>query len=74
MGAPVEEPGCALAGALLAWRLDGRFPGGFGGLARQGRAEPVAFGDLETDGVQADHGGVQNLAPIERRKAIAESH
>jgi hypothetical protein len=32
------------------------------------------IGDRQTDGVQADHGGVENLAAIERRKTIAESH
>src|SRR6266853_6263984 len=46
MGTADEEPGCALAGALLARHFDGRFPGGLGGLAWQGRAEPVAFGDF----------------------------
>ena len=50
VGAAHEEPGCAVAGALSARHLDGRLPGGAGGAAGQGRAEPVAGGDLQTDG------------------------
>jgi hypothetical protein len=30
--------------------------------------------DRQTKGFQADHGGVENLAAIDRRKAIAKSH
>ena len=33
------------AGALLAWPVDGRFPGGARGAAGQGGPEPVAVGD-----------------------------
>ena len=47
----------------------------FGGSSRDGADEGITFvGNRQTDGVQADHGGVENLAAIERRKTIAESH
>ena len=50
VGAANEEPGCASAGALSAWHLDWRLPGGIGGAVGQGRAEPVAGGDFPADG------------------------
>ena len=50
VGAANKEPGCASAGALSAWHLDGRLPGGIGGAVGQGRAEPVAGGDFPADG------------------------
>jgi hypothetical protein len=47
----------------------------FDGSPQDGAYERIAFaGERQTDGVQADHGGVENLAAIERRKPVAESH
>src|SRR5208283_5042135 len=50
MGATNEEPRCAPAGALSARDFGRRFPGGPPGLARQGRAEPLAGGDRPAQG------------------------
>src|SRR5450631_1982641 len=50
MGATNEEPRCAPAGALSARDFGRRFPGGPHGLARQGRAEPLAGGDRPAQG------------------------
>jgi hypothetical protein len=45
-----QKSGCAVAGALPAWRLDRRFPGGADGLAGQGRPQLVACGGVPADG------------------------
>ena len=50
MGAPLEEPRCAAAGALPARHLHRRLPGGAGRAARRGRAEPVARRHLAAHG------------------------
>ena len=50
VGAAHEEPGCAAAGSVSAWRLDRRLPGGAWGVVGQGRAEPVADGHRQADG------------------------
>ena len=45
MGAANEEPRCAPASSLSARDFGGRFSGGSHGLARQGRAKPLAVSD-----------------------------
>ena len=60
MGAADEEFRCAVAGSLPAWGVDRRLPGGARRALRQGRAEPVASGDLAADGRMAD--GLRRLA------------
>src|SRR5208283_2365315 len=45
MGAAHEEPGRPSSGSLSARHFCRRFPGGAGGLAGQGRAQPFAGGD-----------------------------
>ena len=50
MGAANEEPRRAAAGALSARHFGRRFPGGSGGVARQGRAQPLAVGHLAAEG------------------------
>ncbi len=60
VGAADEELGRAAAGALPTGHLNGRLPGGAGGTAGQGRTEPVAGGDFQTDGREA--GRVRALA------------
>src|SRR6266536_1983816 len=60
VGAADEELGRAAAGALPAGHLNGRLPGGAGGTPGQGRTEPVAGGDFQTDGRVA--GRVRALA------------
>ena len=60
MGAADEEPRCAVAGSLPAWGVDRRLPGGARRALGQGRAEPVASGDLAADGRMAD--GLRRLA------------
>jgi hypothetical protein len=59
MGATNEEPRHAPAGSLSARDFGGRFPGGFRGLARQGRAKPLAGSDRAAQGrvgTPAHHG------------------
>jgi hypothetical protein len=58
VGAVDEASRCAVAGSLPAWGDDRRLPGG--APHRQGRAEPVAGGDLMADGRMAD--GLRRLA------------
>jgi len=48
-----QQPGRAVASALPARHLDGRFPGGAGGTVGQGCAESFTCGDLQTDGAVA---------------------
>jgi len=60
LGAAHPEFGRAVAAAVPARHLDGRFPGGADGYAGQGRAEPVAGGHLPADGRVA--GRVRALA------------
>src|SRR4029077_8789510 len=56
VGAADEEPRCAVAGSLPAWGVDWRLPGSLRRPLGQGRAEPVAGGDLAADGrMQADY-------------------
>src|ERR1017187_10099173 len=50
MGAAHEEPRRAPAGSLSARDFGGRFSGGSHGLARQGRAKPLAGSDRPAQG------------------------
>src|SRR5262245_52640585 len=60
VGAADEEPRCAVAGSLPAWGVDWRLPGSPRRPLGQGRAEPVAGGDLAADRRMA--GGLRRLA------------
>src|ERR1700759_1121712 len=60
VGAAGEKPRCAVAGSLPAWGVDWRLPGSPRRPLGQGRAEPVAGGDLTADGRMA--GGLRRLA------------
>ena len=77
MGAAHAKPRRAAAGLIPARDIGGRFPGGPRGLARQGRAQPVAFGHrpsqermgrLADDAVvvRVEAGPVSGLAPANR--------
>ena len=59
VGAADEEPRCAVAGSLPAWGVDWRLPGSPRRPLGQGRAKPVAGGDLAADGKMAS--GLQHL-------------
>jgi len=60
VGTADEEPRCAVGGSLPAWGIDWRLPGSPRRPLGQGRAEPVAGGDLAADGRMA--GGLRRLA------------
>ena len=60
VGAADEEPRCAVAGSLPAWGVDWRLPGSPRRPLGQGRAKPVAGGDLAADGKMAS--GLRRLA------------
>jgi len=73
MGATNEEPRCAPAGALSARDFGRRFPGGTHGLARQGRAEPLAGGDRPAQGRVGRRVSAVAKAAICRRAAMSTS-
>src|ERR1700721_1562825 len=60
VGAADEEPRCAVAGSLPAWGVDWRLPGSPCRPLGQGRAKPVAGGDLAADGKMVS--GLRRLA------------